>query len=232
MSAMGHFFSPDGPLMEYLLKLRDWMILSVLWIVCSLPVITMGVSTTAVYYVALKMAKKEECPIFKSFFKSFKDNFKQGVVLTLIVLLVGAILVLDCWYFSRVAGTKGAILTGVFCAVAVCFLAIMLYAFPFLAQFSNTVSGVLKSAVVLAIRNIRRTGLILVFHAIPFALRFAYYGVYIRLVPVWILVAPGAIAYLCALYHVKSFAPLIEAIQNKQAQASEKTDDIDPDTCD
>lgn len=223
MSAMGHFFSSDGPLMSYLIKIRDWMILSVLWLVCSLPVITVGVSTAAMYYVTLKMVKKEEGSVFKSFFKSFKENFKQGVLLTLIVLAVGAILVLDCLYFSRVAGAKGAVLTGVFCAVSICFLTIVLYAFPFMAQFSNTVSGILKSAAVLAVRNIRSTGLILLIHATPIVLRFVSYEVYMSLFPLWLFVAPGMIAYLCSLCHVKSFEPLIQAIRSKQTQPPEET---------
>ncbi len=223
MGALGHFFSADGPLMSYLIKLRDWMILSVLWLVCSIPVITVGASTAAMYYVTLKMANNEEIPVFKSFFKSFKENFKQGVLLTLIVLIVGAILLMDCLYFSRVAGTKGAILTGVFGAVSVCFLAIVFYAFPFMAQFSNTVSGIFKSAVVLAIRNIRRTGIILVLHGAPVVLRFVAYEVYMSMFPIWLFLAPGMIAYLCSLCHVKSFEPLIQAIRSKQEQPPEES---------
>lgn len=219
---MGHFFSSEGPLMTYLIKIRDWMFLSVLWLICSIPVITFGVSTTAMYYVTLKMAKNEEVPVMKSFFKSFKENFKQGVLLTLIVLIVGALLALDCLYFSRVSGTKGAISTGVFCAVSVCFLVLVFYSFPFMAQFSNSVSGILKSAVVLAIRNLKRTGIILLLHAAPVVLRFVAYEVYMSMFPLWLFLAPGLIAYLCSLCHVKSFAPLIEAIQSKQEQKSEE----------
>jgi len=221
---MGHFFSVDGPLMACLIKIRDWMFLSVLWLVCSVPVITLGASTAALYYCTLKMARKEEISVFKCFFKSFKENFKQSVTLTLIVLIVGAILVLDCLYFSRVAGAKGAILTGVFCAVSIGFLTVVLYAFPFMAQFSNTVSGILKSAVVLAIRNIRRTAIVLIFHAIPVVLRFVAYEVYMSMFPVWLFLAPGAIAYLCSMCHVKSFEPLIQKIQNKQTQKSAETE--------
>jgi uncharacterized membrane protein YesL len=219
---MGHFFSSEGPLMTYLIKIRDWMFLSVLWLICSIPVITFGVSTTAMYYVTLKMAKNEEVPVMKSFFKSFKENFKQGVLLTLIVLIVGALLALDCLYFSRVSGTKGAISTGIFCAVSVCFLVLVFYSFPFMAQFSNSVSGILKSAVVLAIRNLKRTGIILLLHAAPVVLRFVAYEVYMSVFPLWLFLAPGLIAYLCSLCHVKSFAPLIEAIQSKQEQKSEE----------
>lgn len=219
---MGHFFSSEGPLMTYLIKIRDWMFLSVLWLICSLPVITFGVSTTAMYYVTLKMAKNEEVPVMKSFFKSFKENFKQGVLLTLIVLIVGALLALDCLYFSRVSGTKGAISTGVFCAVSVCFLVLVFYSFPFMAQFSNSISGILKSAVVLAIRNLKRTGIILLLHAAPVVLRFVAYEVYMSMFPLWLFLAPGLIAYLCSLCHVKSFAPLIEAIQSKQEQKTEE----------
>lgn len=222
MGAMGHFFSSEGPLMTYLIKIRDWMFLSILWLVCSIPVITAGVSTTAMYYVTLKMAKNEDVPVMKSFFKSFRENFKQGVLLTLIVLIVGALLALDCLYFSRVSGTKGAIATGVFCAVSVCFLVVVFYAFPFMAQFSNSISGILKSAVVLAIRNLKRTGIVLLLHAAPVALRFISYEVFMSVFPLWLFLAPGLIAYLCSLCHIKSFEPLIRAIQDKQMQKPEE----------
>ena len=143
-------------------------------------------------------------------------------MLTLIVLIVGALLALDCLYFSRVSGTKGAIATGVFCAVSVCFLVVVFYAFPFMAQFSNSISGILKSAVVLAIRNLKRTGIVLLLHAAPVALRFISYEVFMSVFPLWLFLAPGLIAYLCSLCHIKSFEPLIRAIQDKQTQKPEE----------
>jgi uncharacterized membrane protein YesL len=91
-----------------------------------------------------------------------------------------------------------------------------------MAQFSNSISGILKSAVVLAIRNLKRTGIILLLHAAPVVLRFVAYEVYMSMFPLWLFLAPGLIAYLCSLCHVKSFAPLIEAIQSKQEQKSEE----------
>ena len=67
------FFDLESPLMQILNKVADLMILNILTVVCCIPVITTGASLTAMHYVALKMARNEECYIARDFFKSFKD---------------------------------------------------------------------------------------------------------------------------------------------------------------
>ena len=69
------FLSLDSPLMRFLGKMADLMILNLLVIFCSIPIITMGASLTAMHYVALKIVRNEEAYITKDFFKSFKCTF-------------------------------------------------------------------------------------------------------------------------------------------------------------
>ena len=71
------FMSIDGPVMRFLGKVADMMILNLLVLFCSIPIITMGAALTAMHYVALKVVRNEESYITKDFFKSFKMNFKQ-----------------------------------------------------------------------------------------------------------------------------------------------------------
>ena len=71
---MGKVFNFEGPVFSFLSRLADLFWLNLLFVICSIPVITIGASSTALYYVTLKMAKDEEGYITRSFFKSFKEN--------------------------------------------------------------------------------------------------------------------------------------------------------------
>ena len=88
---MGRFFNLDSPLMTFLSKMADLMILNLLTLLCCLPIITAGDAMTALYYMTIKMVKNEECYIVKGYFKSFKENFKQATIIWLIALVVGII---------------------------------------------------------------------------------------------------------------------------------------------
>ena len=84
---MGRIFDMDSPVMRFLGRLADLMILNLVTLLCCLPVVTIGASLTAMHYVLLKMVRNEESYIVRSFFKSFKQNFKQATVIWLIILL-------------------------------------------------------------------------------------------------------------------------------------------------
>ncbi len=92
---MGRFFSMDNKFFTFMNKVADLCILNIICLVCCIPIVTAGASITAMYYVTLKMVRNEEAYIVRSFFKSFKDNFKQATIINLIMIAVGAVLCLD-----------------------------------------------------------------------------------------------------------------------------------------
>lgn len=92
---MGRFFSMDNKFFTFMNKVADLCILNIICLVCCIPIVTAGASITAMYYVTLKMVRNEEAYIVRSFFKSFKDNFKQATIINLIMIAVGAVLYLD-----------------------------------------------------------------------------------------------------------------------------------------
>ena len=97
---MGKIFDMDSPVMRFLNRVGDLLILNILMIICCIPVITVGAAYTAMHYVILKMIRGEEGYLIKGFFKSFAGNFKQATVLWLIMLLVIAIYVGDIFIFN------------------------------------------------------------------------------------------------------------------------------------
>lgn len=94
------FFNYDNPVWRFIGKLGDLILLNILWIVCSIPVFTIGASTTAVYYVTLKLARDEGDSTIRSFFHSFKSNFRQATAIWLILLAAGIVLGIDFWFFA------------------------------------------------------------------------------------------------------------------------------------
>ena len=89
---MNRIFDMDNPLWRFLGKLADLMILNILFLLCSIPIFTIGASLTGVYYVCLKIKEQEEGYIVRNFFKSFKQNFVQSTIIWLIMLALGLLL--------------------------------------------------------------------------------------------------------------------------------------------
>ena len=80
---MNGFFNMDSPVMRFLSRVCDLMILNLLCLICCIPIITIGASITALYSVTLKMVKGEETYIVKGFFHALKQNFKISTIMTL-----------------------------------------------------------------------------------------------------------------------------------------------------
>ena len=99
---MAGFFSVDSKLYKFMSKLTDLFKLNFLWLVFSLPIVTVGISTTAAYTVALKMAENQEGYIAGDFLKAFKANWKQGLVMTFITIICVWAVYLDFRIFSVV----------------------------------------------------------------------------------------------------------------------------------
>ena len=207
---MKQLFSIDGPVMGALGKIADFMILSLLWLMCCIPVITFGAATAALYYVTLKMARGEASGVAKLFFKALKENMKAGIVFTLVFALAGAVLYLDYTLMLQLSGALGAVLRVVFMALGICCLLTALYTFPLQAQFVNTVKGTLTNAFWFALRNLRITLLVLLVHASPLLLVFLSLENLLKLLPLLLLLLPSVISFISSVLLMKVFKPLME----------------------
>ena len=115
-------------------RVADLIMLNVVFLICCLPIVTIGASLTALHYVTLKMARNEESYIIRSFFKSFKQNFKQATVINLIMLAVAAILYMDLRIVGNIDGTMSQVLYIVFFAFGILYMMVFLYIYPVLAN--------------------------------------------------------------------------------------------------
>ena len=156
---MSKFFNPDGPLMRFMTKLADLMILNILFLVTSLPVVTVGAAWTALSYVTLKMVRDEEGAIVRSYFRAFRQNFRQATVLWLGVLAIGAVLVLDFRVLGGAEAAWAGFLRLALGLLAAALVMILQYLFPVLARFDASLKDTLKNAALLALAHLPKTAL-------------------------------------------------------------------------
>ena len=153
---MKALFGYDGPVINFLSKVGDCVLLSLLWILFSLPVITLGAATTGLYHAVRKILREDQNGIFAHFWEAFRDNFRQCAVITLVLLLTFGILGMSAYsaWLLYEAGQVGAILPvllGIILALAVTWA---LYLFPCVDRFRSTTRRILSACAQVAGINI------------------------------------------------------------------------------
>lgn len=134
--------------MRGLTRVADVMILNFLFIVTSVPVITLGASLTALNFTAMRIATGRCNSVSGDYFRSFRQNFRQGTIVGLILAMLGS--VLAAWYIVvtnlAVEPLAELLLLAVWYGLALTFAMMALFAFPYLASFEGTTRQVLRNA--------------------------------------------------------------------------------------
>lgn len=154
---MRNFFSPDNPIMEFIAKIFDLVILNLIFIFSCVPIFTIGASISALSYVTLKMVRDEDPYIWRNFWKSFRQNFKQGTLIWILSILIFIFLGMDFYIINSQNTTLFAvvrILLWIVCAVA---LSVFLYVFPVISHFVCTTKQALKNALLMTFGHLPYT---------------------------------------------------------------------------
>ena len=138
-------FKLNGPVMQFLTEITDFLILNLLCLICCVPVITIGPALAARMYVAMKIVRDEENGVLKPFFRAFVQNMKKGIPLTLIFLLMGLLIVAD-WYVTFRMENGQMIWKVIFAMITSLYLLMFWNVFPFLARYEVRVIDALKGA--------------------------------------------------------------------------------------
>ena len=154
---MGSLFNMDGPLFRFLSKVADMMILNLVFLISCLPIVTIGASVTALSYVTLKMKDGEEGYIVRTFFRSFRENFKQSTIIWLIMLVLAVVMSLDFMIIGSMEGTMAMVMKVLVGVGALIWLMVFLYVFPLQSRFYNTIRSTVQNAVLLSIANFPKT---------------------------------------------------------------------------
>lgn len=184
---MGEFFNINNKFFQGFSKVVDCIGLSVLWILCCIPIVTIGAADTALYYTMNKVIRHGRGYVWSEFWHAFRTGFKQSTLAWLLVFAVTAFLSIDCYIMLQFA--KAGEKSGGLYIVFVIFIALLImwtnYLFPYIARFENSMKQVFKNTALIALANLPWTFLLFVLWAAA-------------CVAVWIL--PPAVVFMPALY--------------------------------
>lgn len=186
----------DNVITRALSKICDMVCLNVLWLICSIPIVTIGASTTALYTIMLKMVKNEEGYIFRGFFKAFKANFKQSTIIWIIVLLLGIV----CWVDFRLAAVMpamaGFFMRSVFLLIAFILLSVTIYAFALTARYENSIRATFRNALILTVAKLPYT-LLMAAVTVGAVIASLWNSVTLMFaIPLWFLIGGSLIAWI------------------------------------
>lgn len=134
-------------------RVGDLALVNILFLVCSIPVITLGASATALYTVSFQMVRGEEKQIAKTFFSAFGRNFGQATLLTVLFLLLGGGLFLDLRVMQANPGAFPLVFWVGSGLLALAAAITLPFAFALQARFDNSIWKTLKNAFVLAVTH-------------------------------------------------------------------------------
>jgi uncharacterized membrane protein YesL len=197
------------------------MIISSLWIIFSLPVVTMGAATAAMYYATFHCVRNDESSPIEKFWHSFKDNLKQGSILTIIYLVYGAVVALDI-YAAR-NGIGGVQLPELYeMAAYVLLLPIaftLAYIFPYISRYTNTIKGSLFNSFLFSAIHFLHTLVLLLIAAVSIFICYVF--------PPALLIVPALTALIGSLMIEKDFAQAERTRTDKKNESKEEASSLE-----
>jgi len=199
-------------------KLGVLIMLSSLWLLFSLPLVTIGASTAALYYAVIKRFDHDSETPLQDFIFSFRQNLRQGIILTLIYLIYGALIAFDI-YAAR-NGFNGQRLPAFYEQIAYVLLLpiafTLPYVFSYLARFSNSIKETIKLSFMFSATHFMHTAGILLLMIASIAVMVLF--------PPSVLLVPVICIYLCSRMIEKDFA---QAQRQQEEQETDSTEEDD-----
>ncbi len=197
---MERWLGLDSKFYKWGTLLADLIILTVLWLICSLPVITMGASTTALYYVTTRQLSNREGYVSRDFFRSFRKNFFQATFVEIILGIITVALIFNIITIDR-STAFGTFMYPVQFIILYEVTIITIYIYPILSRFEFKTIQLFKTAFFMANRHLLTTVTCLVLFLAAIAIVIKYY--------ILIFVCAGFYAILTSLMFMFLFRKYI-----------------------
>ena len=215
---LNQIFNPENGLFRMTGKVFDLVVLSALWLLCSLPVVTVGSATAALYYSAVKCVRRDEEHLVRNFFHSFQENLRAGIPVTLIALVVALFLNWGRSILLAAALEQGGALVAVYIAYLVALIApigVVCYAFPLLSRFAFGPVGLISAAFKLALGHLPATVVMVI--TLAAAVSLCVQNLLLSMLP--LLLCPAVVALVWSLFLERIFKGLMP--QEEQTETDE-----------
>lgn len=221
MVMFSSIFNIDGPLMRTLSRIADLVVLNILWMLFSLPIVTIGPSCVALYYVILKMHKNEENNVAKMFIKEFRQDFLKKLIAGLIIIVAGVILFADVHVVTKfMNGADGIAANGLTNMALKVFMGILVIiytfmaslTFPLMAQFDNTVKQTIINSILIGVRFIYLVIPAAIILCAPVILFIFRTDIFVKTFMIWIMLGGSGLAFISTYFYKICFKHYIKDV--------------------
>ena len=196
---MRDFFNIESPFMQLLTRVGDLIIVNALYLVCCVPIVTIGAATAALHKVAQAIVYDTDNGIFKTFFRAFRENFRQATALWLMMLFFAA--AMGCNYMlisGFVVGTPATVLKGALVVAIGLVLVMAAYMFPLMVRYTNTLRELATNALILAVVKLPRTVGLFLLSCMPLLILALSLETFLNTMVFWLAIGFGFTAYMSA----------------------------------
>ena len=154
-----NLFNPDNPLMITMTQVTDCIFLSLFWLLCSFPLVTIGASSAALYDAVYYGFRKRDKHPWSRFFRSFRSNLKTGIlpgIVYLVIFCLGGWGLIQIWNAAVWEQVSFAAFSAA-ALVVMLVLGILSIIFPMLSRFNNSLWGLLRNSFLMGLLHLPRT---------------------------------------------------------------------------
>lgn len=205
-----NLLNENNPVHIALNRIGDIIIANLLFLLCCVPIVTIGPALTALYHCMLRCVKGNDNGITKTFFHAFKTNFKQSLLVWLAILAAAFVLISNLQFLQSNPSAAGTPLLYLSFGIAVLLVILTLYIFPVIAAFANTTMNLVKNSFVFAFMHFPSTLLIAVISILPLFMTYQD----VKLMPLyaccWFFFGFALTAYINSFLFYRMFKPFLE----------------------
>ena len=206
---MENLFRYDSKFWDILEEISDIIILNFLFIIFSIPIITIGASSSALYTVSLKKTNEENISVFKEFMRSFKSNFKISTLAWIFTIILASMLFLD-FYISNLISIKfiGVGLKFISTLVSILLIFNITYLFPMISKFENTLKNTIINSTIISIQYLPYTIIMSILNVLCIGLLFSLWNFYHYILFFYIIMGFGIVSYINSIILNRIFLKL------------------------
>lgn len=208
-------FINDTPLGRFLCAIGDTFWLSILFTLCSIPLVTIGASSCALMYAWMSRMRGNDRPLTRLFFEGFKQNWKQGTLAWLIVAALGLVIGVDLYAFHRGGPMENAPMALIFLILAVILILLLPCLFGGIAALRAPLRAQFTNALRLVLGNFPKALLMAVVLILSVLLTFSGVAALLVGISLWIAIGFGLIGRIDARIMVKILRPYLGPALNE-----------------
>lgn len=159
-------FNINSPLMDFLTTTAQFIALNVIFIICCIPIVTIGPALAALYQVIMRETRGEYGYLFRKYFQHFKEMFLQSFLTSIFLGVILLILLFNVGFWNTMEGVLANVIIVLVYIMLLAAACTSIYVFPLMARFKNGFLQTIKNAFYIALTNPRATIILIAIHAL------------------------------------------------------------------